>query len=207
MTPDADQDQDPPEDILPVLSLSRDHGNPRDVPCEVVRHLTAEDLPSLPSNSPGHSPGPTVQHQRFRHQQLAMLLSRDLSQAAISTITGYSIGWINRLLTIDVQFQDLVSHYRRQPDIPLPDLGERFRTLGISTIEELQQRLDAEPEKWSKRELIQLAELTVGPTFRGISGLTTSGPVTVHLNFVKPHAPAAITAPGPTIDMELTDAT
>ena len=35
----------------------------------------------------------------------------------------------------------------------------RMRDLGIASIEELQSRLDEKPEDWSRRELMELAEL------------------------------------------------
>jgi len=65
-----------------------------------------------------------------------------------------------------------------------------MRTLGLSTLDELQARLEAEPESWSKRELMELAELTLlksrvlPPTGSDSGPGSTSGGVQVNLQFV-----------------------
>jgi len=125
---------------------------------EVVRSLTQEDVPALLEPSPVGSQTPTIVRLRHQHHILAQTLAAGHSNEAASLITGYSISRIS-ILNGDPTFRQLLAHYQGNKEIAFVDLIDRMKALGLSTLEELQSRLDDNPDEWTKRELMDLAEL------------------------------------------------
>ena len=69
------------------------------------------------------------------------------------------------------------------------DLLERMKDLGVTTLEMLSERLEAEPEKWSNREIMELAKILIAPTQEKASaGAGKISPVSFNVNFVTPKA-------------------
>lgn len=180
---------------------------------EVVRPLTADDLPRLSSNCPpalrgSNSPAPrqTLSQIRHSHHQLAQLLARGTAQVEASLITGYSQSYIS-IIKSDPTFCELLAHYATQQEQRFVDVLERLRVLGLSSIDELQSRLESEPDGWTKRELMELAELTlIKPAAAGRAGLAASGNIAgggtnINIQFVSSAASAA-SDPSPVIDIE-----
>jgi len=96
---------------------------------------------------------------RWEHHQLASLIaSRDISDTEASVLTGYSPYTIANL-RLQREFKALVAHYKGTSAPARPDAGERMHTLGMSALEELQQRLADDPDSFSKRELLEMSEL------------------------------------------------
>lgn len=97
------------------------------------------------------------------HHMLASLFAdRDYSDEEASAIIGYAPSTVCNLRTQSA-FKELVGFYRRKGASGEPpnqvDPGARMHALGLSTLEELQHRLVTDPEGWTKRELLEMAEL------------------------------------------------
>lgn len=167
---------------------------------QVVRQIDSRDLEELmePTNIPVDKP---VQAIRHAHHQLAQLLAKGVSQSEISAITGYSPSYVSSIKTMPM-VQELIVHYEQQREQQFVDVVERMKVLGISAIEELQQRLMDDPAGWTKRELVELAKCmtgdaaSVGRAGGGQSGPTTP-PVSLSIQFVTP-----VAQPQPTMVIE-----
>lgn len=177
---------------------------------ELLRVLRApEDLHLLHDTLPARRANLT--QIRHSHHQLARQLSKGLSQQEASEITGYSPAYISVIKT-DPAFAELVSYYAANEEEKHVDVLERMRILGLNTVEELQMRLETDPDSYSLRELMEQAELMlVKPmavtrsTMPIASAGSASHGVQVNVNFVKSDRPHTEISPNPntiTIDHE-----
>lgn len=131
---------------------------------EVVREIVREDLPGIQSPPLGSALVPALREVRASHHRLAELIAKGTPGVEISAITGYSQSYISTLQHSPA-FAELVDYYSTQNAAIYVDVMDRLRVLGLSTIEELQRRIDESPDKPSLRELMELVQLTVvGPT-------------------------------------------
>lgn len=164
---------------------------------EVERSLVPSDLASLEAgDSPAAPPGQGgILHIRYAHHQLARLLvTEGAALAEISLLTGYSPAYISNLKN-DPAFKELLAHYESQKELKFIDVLDRMKTLGLSVLDELQRRLEDDPEGFKKSELMSLADLTLLRSRAGHgSGSDTTGtgasPVQVNVSFVTPALPA-----------------
>jgi hypothetical protein len=86
----------------------------------------------------------------------------------ISLALGYSPSRIS-VLKADPTFRELLSFYeKQQADLKL-DISTRLTGISMEALETLQQRLDDDPEDFSNRELMDLAELSLDRTGHGKS--------------------------------------
>src|SRR6202012_5010477 len=168
---------------------------------EIVRELDDSDLPTILNPPPVGSSVPTVKELRSAHHQVAQLIAQGVPQVQISLMTGMSQSRISILKTQDPAFQELVSYYQTQKEAIFVDVLERMKSLGIATLDKIQEQLDSNPGSWSKRELMELAELTllkgrvgVAAGAAGAVGAGAAG-VTVNVKFV-----SGGEAPPPTIE-------
>jgi hypothetical protein len=125
---------------------------------EVVRSLSETDVAKLASPDPLNSKPIPIQALRASHHQLAQLLAQGRPDSEIALLTGYSPSRIS-ILKSDPTFQQLMSGYQDIRAAVFVDTLERMKVLGLSTLDELQERLEAEPQKWSNRELMEMADL------------------------------------------------
>lgn len=179
---------------------------------EVLRPLQVpEDLPLLSHSLP--QPKQTLLQIRHSHHQLAQMLSQGTKQEECSRITGYSPTYISILKT-DPTFQELIAHYAGTRELLFVDVIERMRSLGLSTLDELQRRMEEDPDNFSNRELFEQAELmlvkpmaaTRGLVRPGEAGSTGGGGIQVNVNFIKSDSPSLrsgeLQNPSVTIDMD-----
>lgn len=131
---------------------------------------------------------------RWEHHQLASLIaSREVSDEEASVLTGYSPRTISNL-RYQRDFQDLVAHYQLTRQSPArPDTGTRMLSVGLTTLEELQQRLTEDPRQFSNRELLELSELLLVKAKSLQGQASPSGaPVKLAISFVSAdHPPRA----------------
>jgi hypothetical protein len=156
---------------------------------EVIRPLKVpDDLPLL--ENPVPAPKQTLLQIRHTHHQLAQLIAQGTEQTECALITGYAPSYIS-VLKGDPSFNELISYYAAQQEVKFVDVIDRMRSLGLSTLEELQSRLELEPQSYSHRELMELAELTLVKPMAATrsrllaEGSTSNGGVSVQVNFVK----------------------
>jgi len=164
---------------------------------EIVRGLTEADLPQLERRNEVAQTVSTLQAVRASHHQLAQLMVQGRPDTEISLITGYSQSRIS-ILRHDPTFQELLHGYSELRQQVFVDTLERMRVLGLSTLDELQDRLEQAPERWTNRELMEMADLMlVKPKIAspmgagsslGSAGSAASG-VNVTVNFVKSDTP------------------
>jgi len=158
---------------------------------EVIRSLTPEDIELLNTTLP--APRQTLTQIRHSHHQLAQLLAEGRPQGEAALLTGYSPTYVS-ILKDDPTFKELCAYYATQTEMIFVDVLERMKSLGLSTLDELQSRLEADPSDFSNRELLEQAELMlVKPmvaTRGGILPGQASGPsvatggVQVNVNFI-----------------------
>lgn len=191
------------DSLLGKLPPSRGGRVPRRVKWEVVRSLRVpDDLPLLLERTPVPG-GPSVLKQiRHSHHQLARLIATGVDDAEAALITGYSPSYISKIKG-DPSFHSLLSYYHEQREQIFVDVVERMRTLGLSTLDELQNRLEEEPDEWSRRELMEMAELMLVKPAAARTNLNVAAPapqVAVNVRFVTAHHEEPLQIEGKVID-------
>src|SRR5262249_8978552 len=78
----------------------------------------------------------------------------------ISAITGYSQSYISNIQRSPA-FAELVDYYSTQAQQLYVDAMKRLKVLGLTSVEELQERLDNAPEKFSPRELMEVTTMAL----------------------------------------------
>ena len=114
------------------------------------------------------------------------------------------------ILKNDPAFQELVSFYADEMNELYVDVHQRMATLGTSILEELTERFEADPDKFTKRELLDMftamADRSI-PTAKGgpapqqaiVAG--PNGGLALQINFVSPQG-----EPTKTLDLTPTQA-
>ena len=136
----------------PLVGLSV--GEPRPLTTEEVALALAEPVP-LPT-----SMSVPLQKIRSRHHQLAQLLAMGKTDWETSLALGYSPSRIS-VLKADPTFRELLAFYERQQQDLHLDISARLTGISMEALETLQQRLDDDPDEFSNRELMDLAELSL----------------------------------------------
>lgn len=171
---------------------------PPQLEISIVRSLTEDDLEILNHPPSIGSQAPVLQSLRATHHQLAQLLVRGVTEGEASLITGYSLSRIS-ILKSDPTFSELMANYSTQRELAFADTLDRMRVLGLSALDELQERLETSPEKWSNREIMEMAELMLvkprvvsSPGTSPVIGSAPHSGVTVNVKFVSSDAPALV---------------
>lgn len=138
---------------------------------EGTRPLVSADLALLASER-GVRP-PLVKKLRDRHHALARLLAQGMSEAEASAVTGYDRSRVS-VLKGDPSFKELVAEYRGQENALFGEFTERAAVLTLSAMNEIQDRLEDEPEGFTVPMLLE-----VGKTFADRTG---HAPVQKNLN-------------------------
>ena len=180
---------------------------PAPIQYNVTRHLTEGDLADM-WNPYQDGTGPRLKTLRYNHHLLAKAVASGKSLLECSNLTGHSATRIC-VLKNDPAFQELVSFYAEELNEVYVDVHQRMASLGTSVLEELQERFEADPEKFTKRELMDLfttmADRSI-PTAKGGPApqqAITAGPnggLALQINFVSPQGEPAKTidlAPAP----------
>lgn len=161
------------------------------------RALSEADIASMWDANPTGAKGiPRIKTLRYNHHMLAKAVASGKSLLECTQLTGLTGARISDLKN-DLAFQELVSFYADELHEVYVDVHQRMAALGTSVLEELTERFDAEPEKFTKRELMDLfttmADRSI-PTAKGgpsqQQGLAMSGGpaggLALQINFVSP---------------------
>lgn len=174
----------------------------------VTRHLNETDIAEL-WNHQRENTGPKIKALRYNHHVLAKAVASGKSGIDCSNLTGMTQTYIS-ILKNDPAFQELVSFYAEEMNELYVDVHQRMATLGTSILEELSERFEADPDKFTKRELLDMftamADRSI-PTAKGgpspqqaiIAG--PNGGLALQINFVSPQGEPTKTldlAPTPT---------
>ena len=103
---------------------------------------------------------PTIKRLKQIHHELARLIASGLSMAEVAASTGYSASRIS-ILQKDPSFKGLVDHYKAHRDEIFCDVHKRMATLGLDAADELQERLETNPESFSVGQLTELMKATL----------------------------------------------
>lgn len=174
------------EELLETIDLGSARGGKRPaapLTIEVVRPLTEADLQQLVDSPALATPMQTLGQIRASHHELARLLAQGTNQVNAGLIVGYSQSYIS-VLKGDPAFKELLAHYQSERESLFIDTLERMRGLGFRALEELEQQLEEAPEKWSRRELMEMADLMLVRPQAAMRGQQqgASGPTTVLIN-------------------------
>jgi len=117
-----------------------------------LRDLNAGDVDQI-LNPPeqGVTTRPLVK-LKSAHHTLAKLMAEGIKMVEASAITGYSLSRIS-ILKNDPAFNELVHYYSQQKEQIYLDVHERLAKLGMSAAEELQERLEDDPDSFTVKEL------------------------------------------------------
>ena len=184
---------DPPlslVDTLDFLGLPSARGRKRaKVEMQVLRELTVADLGVLLDPPKAGVETRPLARLRHTHHFLARLLAEGKRPGECSLITGYAPSRIS-ILQNDPAFQELLEYYKTQTQEVYLDVHQRLATLGISTIEELQERLEANPDGFTAGQLMALAELVLDRSVAPPKGAKVGGggnsPTNITIEFVTP---------------------
>lgn len=165
---------------------------------EIVGPITEEDLPKLQNpDLLGSQPIP-IQQLRASHHNLAQLIARGMPDQEAALITGYSPSRIS-ILKKDPSFAELLAGYKEIREHVFVDTLERMKILGLSSLDELQERLESDPKGWTNRELMEMADLLLvkpriaTPMGQGSPAGAGAAPgVTVNVQFVKADTPPLV---------------
>lgn len=162
----------------------------------VPRPLGEADIASMWDHaSSGQKGVPRIKTLRYNHHLLAKAVAAGKSLLECTALTGLTGSRISDLKN-DPAFQELVSFYADELNEVYVDVHQRMAALGTSVLEELAERFEADPEKFTKRELLELfttmADRSI-PTAKGgpnpqqalaIGG--NGGGLALQINFVSP---------------------
>lgn len=159
----------------------------------VTRYLNEADISEL-WNAQRENTGPKIKALRYNHHVLAKAVASGKSGIECANLTGMSQTYIS-ILKNDPAFQELVSFYADEMNELYVDVHQRMATLGTSILEELTERFEADPDKFTKRELLDMftamADRSI-PTAKGgpapqqaiVAG--PGGGLALQINFVSP---------------------
>lgn len=157
------------------------------VAVESIRSLVEEDLEELanPSSVGAVASIPQIRHQ---HHQIAGYLARGLPNHEISAITGFNPSYIS-ILKNAPDMKQLIEYYQQQAEERTVDALARLRSLGIASVEELQNRMNEAPEKFTVAqltELISVGILQTSPAGGRGPQMPGGGGVQISLHFQSP---------------------
>lgn len=163
--------------------LTPTKGRPKAHIAVYLRDLNEADVEELKTPVKSNPIAP-IQEMKHKHHLLARLVAEGTAYVEVSRITGYTPEYVGRIAREDPAFRELVAYYKSQTELAYLDVHSRLATLGITTIEELQHRMDEHPERFSNREATELmiAALAVGKE----QVTSHSAPVAVNISFVTP---------------------
>ena len=153
----------------------------------IVRELTRDDLGALQAGGTGAGQS-AVKSLKYVHHKLARALAAGMTPGDAALRTGYTPSRVS-VLQQDPAFIELISHYEEELREIYVDVHENMAALGISTIQELQERFCENPDSFSNKELMNLAELMVDrsiPTAKGgPKVIPQAGGVTLNVQFIE----------------------
>lgn len=126
--------------------------------------LEEGDLPRLTEGRPAERQ-PLVR-LRHKHHALARALASGLSETEAGIVAGYTVNVVSTLLT-DPAFSELVRFYQSENSKAFNAMHEALANVSMAAIEEIQRRLDEEPEKISLNTLREIAQTGADRTGHG----------------------------------------
>jgi hypothetical protein len=165
------------DDLANIVSMLPPARGRAAQPCAplAVRPLTQSDIADLLNPSTLGATTPQIKRLRTQHHHLAKLLAQGEKAVAISAITGYSQSRIS-ILQNDPAFQELVTYYKSQADQMFLDVHAKLAGLGEAIVEELQERLESDPDEIPINTLLRMGEFALDRSSAPPKSKINSGP-------------------------------
>lgn len=122
--------------------------------------LTEDDIFALHSPTKEIAPHVDIKQIRHRHHFIARLIAEGRKHVEISAIASISQSRISVLLQ-DPAFAELVAYYKDQVRGTYLNVHEKLANIGVTAMEELQDRLDTSPETFKNKDLKEIIETTM----------------------------------------------
>lgn len=123
-----------------------------------LREIVPEDVPEiLSSPAKDNLANRPMQRLRTTHHAAARCLAEGRSLVETSAITGYTPARLGQLQK-DPTFKELLAYYKEQVEAKWLNVHERLANLGVALTEELQHRLEENPDAFSIEELRKWTE-------------------------------------------------
>lgn len=151
------------------------------------RELSEDDLPAL--HSPPAVPAASLEKLRHVHHEAAKLLANGNKDIDVALVVGMTPARIWQLKQ-DPAFQELLSFYSEQKEAVFADALEQLKNLGLTALQEIQERLVERPESFSLREVLDVMKESFDRSAAPSKGVPRGGAngtatVAVNLQFVK----------------------
>ncbi len=130
---------------------------PAAIECSYLRDLDETDVALMQAGYKIDSQTPAIKKLRSAHHELARLLAAGVKEQEAALITGYSSSRIS-ILKNDPAFKNLLSFYSSEKMEVSIEVTKRLSALGIGALEEIQSRLEENPEDFTNEELRKLTE-------------------------------------------------
>lgn len=126
------------------------------LPVKDVLPVSSDELGVLFENR--GTKGKRLKSVRRIHHKMARLLAAGVGPVEVAAATGMSTSRV-WLLKNDPSFQELVAHYEAEEEERWQEVRDQAEMVGVSAVEELQDRLESEPEKVPTGQLVRIAKL------------------------------------------------
>lgn len=139
---------------------------PINLTASVVRELGEADILMLGAEK-GSKPS-AIKRLSDRHHALARALCSGMGPGEAALICGYDISRVS-ILQADPAFQELLSFYREEKDRAFRSVQDKLAGMAGDALDELQTRIEDEPEKLSVNQLLQIVTMAADRTGNGPS--------------------------------------
>ena len=114
-----------------------------------------------------------IKRLTHRHHNLARHLAAGVKPGDAAIMCGYSPSRVSILQT-DPAFKELIQFYKEQQDREFGGLHEKLVTLASDVTDELQRRVEEEPEEIPVGQLVNIMEKTADRTGHGVASTTSN---------------------------------
>jgi hypothetical protein len=139
----------------------------------VIRPLQEADLAVLAAGERKPAPRQILTKLRDRHHAMARMIAAGKTNAEVSLLTGMDPARIS-FLKSDPAFKELVTDYQKIEDGLNAEFHERLHMLGMTAVEEMQDRLETSEEPLPMQTLIEVSKFA--------ADRTGYGPITKQMN-------------------------
>ena len=138
--------------------------SPRIPPADRPRPANPSPVPGTlitqPKRSAGRPPGKLAIETRFRHHQAAKMMAEGMGPTEIAAAIGVSNARIHQLKA-DPAMKELVAFYAGKLGETWDAMHKRLATLGGMAVDELMDKLEADPDSFTKKDLLDIANMAL----------------------------------------------
>lgn len=121
-----------------------------------VRPLELDEVSAHGAREAGIKASP-LRRLSSRHRHLAKLLASGMAPSQAAHIVGLTVSRVS-ILKDDPSFQDLLAFYGQAVEATFLPFVEKMAGLAEDTVDELQKRLEDDPDSFESDELLRIAQ-------------------------------------------------